>query len=296
MRNFKSTPNIIGFLFTLVIGCALLISSNETGYAKSTEQGWLGVGISELTPSIRRDTGLENQTGLLITSIYDDSPAEDAGLKEDDIILTYDGKSVQYIDELVKIVQNTPPASKVKLEIFRGGKTLNKKVRIGKKKSYEHHYSLPFRHKIRISHDKPYLGIHIQDLDKNLAEYFQVEEHKGVVITQVVEDSPAEKAGLKSGDVIVKIGDESIHYTEDSDNVAVEIVRKAKTQTIEVSLDTRKLSEIKLRKHGIHHSRNFSKDRFGDIDIDFEDLEINLDHIIDNMENSLEQLFDEIGI
>jgi len=297
MRSSKNSPNIIGYLLTLVIGCALLIFSNENGYAKSTEQGWLGIGISELTPSTRRDTSLEKQNGLLITSIYDDSPAEDAGLKENDIILTYYGKSVQYDDELIDLVQNTAPGTKVKLEIFRDGKTIEKKVTIGKKKSYENHYSMPFKKNIRISCGRPYLGVHIQDLDKDLAEYFHVEEYKGVAITKVVEDSPSEKAGLKSGDVIVKIGNDPIHYTEDvqyslknvddGDKVPVEIIRKSTSQTVELILKSKDPIEIKIRKHGFDHDFDF--DRMSDIDID-------LDHILDNMENTLEKLFDEIGI
>ncbi|MDO9547824.1 MAG: PDZ domain-containing protein [Candidatus Marinimicrobia bacterium] len=306
MKNPATIPKIIGYLFTLILGSVLLIFSNETGYAKSTVQGWLGVGISEITPSIRREAGLKDQTGILINAVYDNSPAEDADLKESDIILKYDGKSVQYVDELVEMVQNTHPKSKVKLEIFRDGKTIDKKVAIGKKKNYERHYSLPYRQKIRISHDRPYLGAQVQDLSKDLAEYFQVEEYKGVVITEVVAGSPAEKAGLKSGDVITKIGDEAIHFTEDlyyslkdykkGAKVAVEIVRKGKTQTVEVTLDAKERSEINIRKHGIHLDHDFNIDRFGDLEIDLEDLEIDLDQIIDNMENTLEKLFNEIGI
>ena len=304
MKYITRNPNIIGFLFTLTIGIALLLFPNDTSYARSTEKGWLGVGISELTPSIRRDASLKDQHGILISSVYDESPAEKAGLEENDIILTYDGKSVQYDDELVDLVQNTAPDTKVKLEIFRNGKTIEKIVTIGKKKSYGSHHSMPFKKNIRISYGSPYLGVHIHDLDKDLAEYFHVEEHKGVAITKVVENSPAEKAGLKSGDVIVKIGDEPIHYTEDiqyslknyddGDKVPIEIIRKAKSQTVGVTLESKDPVEIKIRKHGFDHDFDF--DQFGDIDIDLEDLEIDLDHILDNMENTLEKLFDKICI
>jgi len=304
MKYSTRNPNIIGFLFTLTIGIALLLFPNDTSYARSTEKGWLGVGISELTPSIRRDAGLKDQSGILISSVYNESPAKEAGLEEDDIILTYDGKSVQYDNELIDLVQNTAPGTKVKLEIFRDGKIIEKKMTIGKKKSFENHHCMPFKKNIKISCGTPHLGVHIQDLDKDLAEYFHVEEHKGVAITKVIEDSPAEKAGLKSGDVIVKIGDEPIHYTEDvqyslknvddGNKVPVKIIRKSTSQTVEVTLESKDPIEIKIRKHGFDHDLDF--DRIGDIDIDLEDLEIDLDHILDNMENTLEKLFDEIGI
>jgi len=305
MRATTGSQKVVAYIFTLIVGSALLFYSNE-GFAKSTGTGWLGVAITELTPSLSRDLGLKDQSGLLIENIYDESPAEKGGLLEKDVILTFNGKPVQYVEDLISMVRNTAPGTKVKIGLFRDGKTIIKKIEIAEKKSIHQDYSDVVKKRIIIAHGRPYLGVHIQDIDENLAEYFHVEEHKGVLITEVVEDSPADKAGLKSGDVIVKIGGEPIHYTEDihysmkkyndGDKVPVEIIRKAETKTVEVTLDIDEPIEIRIKKHGRDHRYDLDFDHLKDIHIDIEDIEIDVDHIIESMENSLEKLFDEIGI
>ena len=91
------------------------------------------------------------------------------------------------------------------------------------------------------------MGVQVHDLNGDLAEYFKVNKDDGVLITQVTEDSPAEAAGLKAGDVITRIDDEKISSHEnlietledyeDGDVTSVQFVRKGKTQKVEVELE-----------------------------------------------------------
>ncbi len=120
---------------------------------------------------------------------------------------------------------------------------------------------------------RPQLGVQVHDLNGDLAEYFKVNRDDGVLIIEVTEDSPAESAGLKAGDVITRIDDEKISSHEDlietledyedGDVTSVQFVRKGKTQKVEVELEGSDFHNLhfgsgmheRLRLHAPKHPR-----------------------------------------
>jgi serine protease Do len=215
--------------------------------AGASEKGWLGVSVEEMTPSMRDDYKLGARSGLLVNHVFEGSPADDAGLHEDEVILTYDGIVVDRQDEFSRLVRQTPPGKSVTISIFRDGEEKPITVEIAKRKikvsspAYwgGEHYAFRL--------DRPRLGVQIHELSEDLAPYFKVEKNNGVLISQVTEDSPAEAAGLKAGDVIVKIDDEKISDPDDifnalenyeaGDKVTVEYIRKGVSEKTEVELE-----------------------------------------------------------
>ena len=233
-------------LFALVT--VLLIGAAHSAHA-AKKRGWLGVAIQEMTPSLQEALNAGDQWGLVITEVMDDSPAERAGLREEDIILKYDGKPVTRFDELARLVRRTRPGTEVTLVILRDGKQMEIRVKIGKRPRRETNVFLwrgPGK-TIEIRGGHPRLGVRVHDLDKDLASYFDVDAYEGVLVLEVMEDSPAEEAGLKAGDVILRIDDEKVRDADDlrdiladydeGDEVTLEIVRHGKRQSITVTLE-----------------------------------------------------------
>jgi S1-C subfamily serine protease len=240
--HFLSVPALFAVL-VMLLAC-------ETGevLAKS-KKGLLGVSVRELTPSMRDEMKLGNRTGLLIINVVPGSPADDAGLREDDVIIKYDGKTVEKIDDFVKMVKNTAPETSLKIDIVRDGEDKTVEATIAKKTSKKWRYFGMGDEggKFIFLGDRPRLGVQVHEMNKDLADYFQGTEAGGVLVLKVFEDSPAEKGGLKAGDVILKVEDNKVSSPEDlidvladfdaGNVVSVEYVRKGAPGKTEVELE-----------------------------------------------------------
>ena len=227
---------------------ALFMTAVHTAIA-APKRGWLGVAVQEITPSLQKALELGDRKGLMITEVMDDSPAERAGLLEEDVILRYDGEPVSRISELRRLVRRTSPGTEVTLRIWRDGKEMDIRATIGKLRRRASDVFIwrgPGK-TLEIFSGYPRLGVQVHELNPDLARYFEVDDREGVLVLEVEEDSPAEKAGLKAGDVIVRVEGEKVRDAddlrdiltdyEDGDEVAVEIVRRGKRKTLTVTLE-----------------------------------------------------------
>jgi C-terminal processing protease CtpA/Prc len=245
-----SSPGALALL--AVIGGLLFVVWRDGEAAEKSKKGWLGVSVQELTPSLRETMKVGNRSGLLITDVVENSPADDANLREEDVLLSFDGKSVEKADEFTQLVRNTPPDKKVKVKILRHGEERELEVTIGARKSGSYARSFSWGGSgqapgFMLLGNRPRLGVQVQDLNKDLAPYFKVEEKSGVLVLSVGKDTPAEKAGLKAGDVITRVGDEKITDADDliqalrdyeeGDKVSIEYVRQGKNATVQAEVE-----------------------------------------------------------
>lgn len=239
--------------FMLVIGGLLVFTLRESQASEKSGKGWLGVSVQEMTPSLREAMKTGNHTGLLVTNVVPGSPADDAGLREEDVIIEFDGKKVEKSEDLTNAVRQTEPEKKVKLVVLREGERKEFQVAIGKYRSRNFTSVSPHSFSwggeapnLMMFSNRPRLGVQVHDLDNDLAPYFKVEPKSGALILEVTKDSPAAKAGLKAGDVITKVGDEvvrdsddlieALHNFDEGDKVAITYVRQGKTATLEAEL------------------------------------------------------------
>ncbi len=237
---------------------------------------WLGVGIQELDRDLREAMDIDSDIdGVLITSIYDDSPAEDAGLEDGDVIVAFDGKRVDDVDELVKMVRSHEPGDTIEVTVVRDGKKKAVKAKLSEREhkaemywyddeglkgleglkalqgleglaGLEHFFIPQMTMGMSGGGGRGRLGVYVDDLSEGLAEYFEVPDGKGILIEGIVEDSPAEKAGIKAGDVIIRIGDvrvgdtaeliEAISDMEADEETPVALVRKGRERTVMVTV------------------------------------------------------------
>lgn len=292
--------------FFVIFGALLFVVLRDSKAVEKTKKSWLGVSVQELTPSLRDAMKVGNRPGLLITNVVDNSPADDANLREEDVLLAFDGKTVEKADDFVRLVRNTPPDKKVKIKILRDGEereievTLEARKTASSPRAFAYSWSGDRRNFIALG--RPRLGVQVQELNKDLAPYFKVEEKSGVLVLDVTKDSPADKAGLKAGDVITKIDGEKITDADDlisalrdyeeGDEAAIEYVRQGKTATVQAALES-------SGDHGFHiwgpdrqkiRIRNFGSGNWRDADLIVPEWRQHLDQIERRIRKNNERL------
>ena len=160
--------------------------------------------IQPLTQELAKSFGITGTQGALVASVSEDSPAARAGLKEGDVIVTFDGKPVEGPRVLPAIVANTPIGRAVPVGIVRDGSRQTVTVTVGNLTDSREARAAPAE-KGPESRATEKLGLALQELTPELAKQLGVQGDKGVVVTEVKPDSPAAQAGLAAGDVIREV-------------------------------------------------------------------------------------------
>jgi serine protease Do len=194
----------IGFAIPVDLAKPILGQLRTAG---KVTRGWLGVSIQPLTQELAKSFGLTGTQGALVASVTEDSPAARAGLKEGDVIVTFDGKAVDAPRVLPSLVANTPVGRPVPVGIVRDGARQTVTVTVGNLSDSREARATPGGpgEKAPESRATEKHGLALQELTPELAKQLGVQSEKGVVVTQVKPDSPAAQAGLAAGDVIREV-------------------------------------------------------------------------------------------
>lgn len=256
MKSIKKLSTLKGMAVVmtvslLLLGAAALLAAGEKPQEK-LQKGYLGVSIETLSQDDKEEFGVK--FGVLITDVTKGEAAEKAGIKKYDVIQYFDGEKVRRPGDLVNAVRDTKPETKVTVKLVRDGKQKELTVIVGELKSLFSYFG-DFDKKdgknyfLYSGHGGGYLGVHLQELNRDLGAYFGVKEGEGVLILKVEEDSPAGKAGLKPGDVIVELDGKKVSDAgkvskvvsayEEGDEIEIKILRHKKGQTIKVELGER---------------------------------------------------------
>jgi len=216
---------------------------------------FIGVGVQEVDADRAKTLKLKEEAGVEITRIEDDSPAAKAGLKVNDVILQYHGQRVEGIEQFSRFVRETPPGREVKMLIVRDGNNQTVVAKIAARKGMPGSL-LPAMPRIEMPNmpDMPrvytmwrssMLGVEGEGLQGQLAEFFGVKE--GVLVRAVLRESPAEKAGIKAGDVILKVNDvkvaspndigSAIRSLKEKKTVPVVLIRDKKEMTVNATVE-----------------------------------------------------------
>jgi serine protease Do len=224
---------------------------------------YLGIGVWDIPPERAKALKLKEERGIEVAHVEENSPAAKAGLKEGDVVLEYNGTAVQGMEQFVRLVKETPAGHQVKLAIWRNGAAQDVMVTVGARKNTVIETPngpvtmpdippMPSMPPIEIPRfemtwQSAMLGIEGESLGQHqqFAAFFGVTD--GVLVKTVIKNSAAEKAGLKAGDVIVKVDGANVGSTREitsqlrsvrsRKNVAVTAVRDKKEMSFTVNLD-----------------------------------------------------------
>ncbi len=170
------------------------------------ERGYIGVTLQPLTEELSRSFGYEGTKGALVADVVPDGPASKAGVQPGDIIVEFDGKSVEGVTQLRNMVAMTRPGTKVNIVVFREGRRVELRgVEIGQFPEDTPIRGVPRREQV------PNLGLSVQTLTPQVAATLGLPENeKGVVVTEVEPGSLAAMAGIRPGDVIQVVGNRQV--------------------------------------------------------------------------------------
>ena len=214
-----------------------------------TKRGWLGVRIQEVTEEIAELEKLEKPKGALVASVQEGSPAEKAGIKAGDIILEFDGKEVDTMRTLPKLVAQTKVGKKVMVKIWRNQKPISKKVNLGRLESTKE-----FKAENKSEPDKSKyvqvesLKISVRDLNEDDIEKRKLPKNTtGVVVMEVLKGSPLML--VSKNDIIVEVQKRVIKNSNQFSKIINEIVKKQKTLYLAVynSENQRSYITVKLK-------------------------------------------------
>jgi serine protease Do len=251
---------------------------------------YLGIGVKEILAERSRELKLKEEAGVEVTRVDPGSPAEKAGLKSGDAVLEYQGHRVEGAEQFVRFVRETPVGRQVRMKVVRNGSNQIVTATIGSRPGNLFGFVAPDRQRVEQElarvrerlHDLPeirmmdvphavlgwrsgMLGIDGESVEDQLADYFGVKE--GVLVRSVAKEMPAAKAGIKAGDVIVRIEDKpvrsprditaAIRGTKSRNPLKVTLFRQKAEMTLDVQLPEDERPAPGPRGMSVSHPRDF---------------------------------------
>lgn len=254
-------------------GAVVAQAESPSLFSFAQDGNYLGIVTAEVTRENMGRYNMREPRGVVITRVSEDSPASRAGLKAGDVILRFDGEPVTTHNKLQRLISEAAPEQAVRLSISRGGSEQEVTVTVGRRKSsfqsvFE---ALPAQQNAEEARRAMDLlrnqqstmgfftgrriGVSTTQLTKQLADYFGVAGGHGLLITTVAENSPASRAGLKAGDVIVEADGEKVESSGDLSRVinrktegvvTLRVIRDRNPMTLTVTPEKRETGAITI--------------------------------------------------
>ena len=226
----------------LSISIVLLLFTFRLVVAATPSHPWLGVVTKNL--SLNQLAAYQIDYGVLIVKIVKNSPADQSPLAVGDIIMAVDSRPAYSSERLHWLINHAAVEHKVEIKYFRDGKIKQTNIKLATTAMRDK--APPFEEIWRWRRSNTYIGVGLQNMTNELRQYFNAPNDLGVLITKLEKDAPAERAGLKVGDVIIKMDRKSIRaikdvyrvldFFEPGDKVTVEIVRDKEKHSLDVEL------------------------------------------------------------
>jgi serine protease Do len=235
---------------------------------------YLGVDIADITTDRIGVLKLKEEKGVEVTMVDQDAPAGKAGIREHDVILSMNGTAVESKTQLHRMIRETPPGRVVTLGLSRDGQPLTVKLQLADRgKEWSNMDSMDKGFHVQIppipsippipnlpdfdvpnitvvyAHSSMRSGLMVENLTPQLGEFFGAKDGSGVLVRSVDRGSRADKAGLRAGDIIIRVGDQAVHDTSDfthalhdhsAGSVSVSVIRDKREQKLTLTLPAHK--------------------------------------------------------
>jgi serine protease Do len=204
----------IGFAVPVNMARRIMESLLEYG---TVIRGWLGIYIQDIDETMAKAMDLPVTEGTLVSDVSEDSPAQKAGIKQGDVIIEFDGKKVINTTQFRNNIAATAPGTDVTLKVIRDGAEKMISVTLGKLKADE------IAPETEEQLEKLF-GFNVAPFDQELASKYQINKSlTGVVIVSIDVNSPAHRAGLQEGDLLVAVNRKKIENMEDFNNLVQDL-------------------------------------------------------------------------
>jgi serine protease Do len=200
----------IGFAMSSAVVTDVVAQLREFG---ETRRGWLGVRIQDVTPDVAEAIGLQEARGALVTDVPE-GPAMEAGIRQGDVIVSFDGTPVSDTRELVRRVARTAVGKEVPVIVFRDGATQTLRITLGRREEAER--AVPAAQPSQEPAEAEILGMTVTTVTPEIAEGLGLSgKVTGLAVTAVDETSEAFDKGIRSGDVITEAGQQPVAKPSD---------------------------------------------------------------------------------
>lgn len=206
--NTAILPNGQGIGFAIPINTAKPLIPQLVSKGEVT-RGYLGVSIQSISPDLAAALKLKSGKGALVADVVSGGPADKAGIKRGDLIVSFDGKAVQDSHDLPAMVAATPVGNEVTVVIMRDGKERQLSAKVARLESEETASEEPRQPA------QGKWGLQLHDLTPQVARQLGVKAEKGVVIVGVQPGSPADRAAIQQGDIIVEVNRKAVESAKD---------------------------------------------------------------------------------
>jgi S1-C subfamily serine protease len=238
-------------------------------------RSYLGVGVTDLNSDRVQALKLKDDRGVEVTQVDQDAPAGKAGIKDHDVIVGFSGTPVESAEQFKRLMRETPPGRTVALDVIREGQQQTVKVQVADRKKLESSvwpresrdfaYVMPAMPAVPAMPAMPAMprmwmdqtitrvrsnsGATLESLSPQLGDYFGVKNGEGLLVRAVQKGSAADAAGLRAGDVVIRVGDQKISDNSDwtealrngkNGKVSLVIMRDKKEQTLSMSVPPRR--------------------------------------------------------
>jgi len=221
---FTQTGGYMGIGFAIPSNMAKSVMNSLIKYGKVV-RGWIGVSIQEVTQDLAKEFGTKETKGALVADVMDDSPAEKAKIERGDIITSYNGTTIRDPGQLRALVAETAPGTTVTLSILRANKTQDVTVAIGE---LPKELNKPGRRDSGSGKGEHALtGVTVEDASSQAERFGGSKVRSGVVVTEIEADSPAERAGVRTGDIIREINRKPVRDVRDFERLTSQLTPKS---------------------------------------------------------------------
>jgi serine protease Do len=206
--NTAIIPQGQGIGFAIPVNTAKPLIPQLVSKGKVT-RGYLGVNIQSITPELAKGLNLAETKGALVGDVVSGTPAEKAGIKRGDVIVEFNGKSIEDSHDLPAMVAVTPVGKKVPMTVVRDGKKRELEVKVGELESTEaeNESGEPAQGK---------WGLTLENVTPGIAQHFHLKTLQGVVVSDVEPGGPANEAGIHQGDLILEINRKPVKTVEEA--------------------------------------------------------------------------------
>jgi len=228
----------IGFAIPVNLAKNIIVQLKSTG---EVTRGWLGVGIQDISEEVAEYYGIKEKKGVLVTEVFPGDPADLAGIKPKDIILSVNGKAVDSARQLTGMIADISVGDTIKIKINRNGKPQTIDVKIAKREETKI-FGRSTQEK-----EQAQLGIQVSEITPETARRFNLKDTAGVIVVGVDPESKAAEAGLQMHDIIREINHKNITSVSDF-NKTINDIPEGETINLFIRRMNRGFLVIKITK------------------------------------------------
>ena len=217
--GYEKSNRGVGFAIPSNMSERIMSDLIDKGYVT---RAWLGVYIQEIDSEIAEAFDIDTRNGALITDVVEDSPAEDAGIQEGDVIVAFNGKTIADPANLKNVVSLTAPDSKNKVKLVRDGKTKIMDVVLKELPDSPQEFSS------RKTSTKKSFGLELKKVTGSIKDKYGIEDDDVLVVTGIDKDGEAYSEGIREGDIIKNVGTKRVKSVKEFNRMIEKASKKGK--------------------------------------------------------------------